>query len=322
MSPDRIIKIVFKKIIFSFFITFTVVCAAQKNDSALYVFKQAELELMGIQKKAFHSRSEKDRIEGNKEFMRVWDRILANPKILSYPFDGLKDISVLSPKDNKFKLITWNLHRDDGTHAFFGYLLVNNSKRVKKGFLKHETIQTYEYFRLIDRSSTVKYPESYIGTPDKWFGMLYTQLIECDGFYTLIGWDGNDKLTQRKFVDALDFRANGQPVFGKDIFKFPRKNPKRLMFEYSQDVSMSLKYDEKRNQIVYSHLSSRQEGSVLDGQFQYYGPDGSFDALQLRKDKWVVIEDIDARSEKNKNDNAKKPDPKKHRKRLPDYKSN
>ncbi len=76
---------------------------------------------------------------------------------------------------------------------------------------------------------------------------------------------------------------------------------------------MSLKYDEHRDQIVYSHLASNQEGTVLEGQSQFYGPDGSFDALDYRKGKWVVVEDIDARNEKNKNDNAKKPDPKKQK---------
>jgi len=252
--------------------------------------------------------------------MRAWDKIITKPQILHYAFDSLKDISLLSPKDKKFKLITWNLQLDNGTHAFFGYLLVNNVKRIKTGFLKHETVENYDYFRLIDRSATVKNPETYIGGTDKWFGMLYTQLVECDGFYTLIGWDGNDKLTQRKFVDVLSFRADGTPVFGKDVFRFPKKNPKRLMFEWSQEVSMSVKYNEKRNLIIYNHLSSKQEGNVLDGQFQYYGPDGRYDALELQKDKWVVLEDIEANSDINPLRDSKKPNPKKHKKRMPESK--
>ena len=83
------------------------------------------------------------------------------------------------------------------------------------------------------------------------------------------------------------------------------------MFEYSSEVSMSLRYNEKHHEIVYSHLASKQEGSMLDGQYQFYGPDGSFDALVQKKDKWVTVEDVDARNEKNKNDNVQKPDPKK-----------
>jgi hypothetical protein len=85
------------------------------------------------------------------------------------------------------------------------------------------------------------------------------------------------------------------------------------VFEYSSEVSMSLKYIEKRKQIVYSHLAPKDEGEILIGQYQYYGPDGSFDALELKKDKWMVIEDIDARNSKSKNDDAVKPDPKKQK---------
>jgi hypothetical protein len=302
---------VFKKFIFYFLGISHLFCFAQKNDSSLYVFKQAEKELFEIQKQAFHSRKEADRIEGNKKFIAAWDHIVSNPNILNYPFETLKDISVLVPKDKKFMIITWNLHRDDGTHAFFGYLLVNNSKRIKKGFMKHETVEEYEYFRLLDRSATVKSPENYIGSPEKWFGMLYTQLVECDGFYTLIGWDGNDKLTQRKFVDVLYFRANGDPVFGKDVFKFPRKNPKRLMFEYSSEVTMSLKYNEKRDLILFHHLVPRERDGAMENQYQFYGPDAQFDALQLKHDKWVLLENVEANSDIDPIKESKKPDPKK-----------
>ncbi|MCC6370437.1 MAG: hypothetical protein IT236_05465 [Bacteroidia bacterium] len=283
----------------------------QKNDTSVYRFRQAENELKALQKPAFLSRNESERIEANKRFIAIWDGIVSNPDILDYPFDSLKEISILVPENKKFKLITWNLPKNDGTHAFFGYLLVNNSKRVKTGFLKHSTINAYESFKLLDRSVSVKAPETYVGTPDKWFGMLYTQLIDCGEYFTLIGWDGNDKLTQRKFIDVLYFKTDGSPVFGKDVFKFPKKNPRRLMFEYSSEVSMSVKYNEKKKQIIYSHLASKAEGTLLNGQFQYYGPDGSFDALERKKDKWVSVEDVDARNEKNKNDNADKPDPKK-----------
>ncbi|MBL7932285.1 MAG: hypothetical protein JNL60_10300 [Bacteroidia bacterium] len=301
----------FKKFTFSFFAFLHFYATAQSADSSMMVFRQAEQELSQLQQKAFFSRKESDRIQGNKEFLAVWARIIPNPKIMDYSFTSLKEISILSPKDEKFKLITWNLQRDDGTHAFFGFLLVNNRKRIKKGLFKYENKDEYEYFLLIDRSATVKSPETYVGSADKWFGMLYTQLVECDGFYTLIGWDGNDKLTQRKFIDVLYFKSNGVPVFGKDVFKFPKKNPKRLMFECAQEVNMSVKYNEKRNQIVYSHLAPRQVGTLLEGQFQYYGPDGSFDALELKRDRWVLIENIDINSGIEPLKDSKKPDPKK-----------
>jgi len=284
---------------------------AQVKDSSLRVFKRVEAELFALQKNTFFSRDEKVRMESNKTFIGLWDQIVNDPEILNYPFDSITEISMLSPEDKSFKLITWNLHRNDETHNYFGYLLVKRETRIKKGFLKYEKKVEYAAHKLIDRSATVKSPENYISGCDKWFGMLYYELIDCGDFYTLLGYDPNDKLVRRKFVDVLYFKSNGSPVFGKDVFKFPRKNPKRLMFEFSSEVVMSLKYDEKRDQIVYSHLSSNREGPVLEGQVQFYGPDGSYDALELHKGRWNLITDIDARNERSPNDNAKKPDPKK-----------
>ncbi len=302
-------------------IVFATSVAGQIPDSSLRRFKSAELELKLLQQKTFFSKSDQEKLEGNKAFLSVWERIVQDPSVLDYPFDSLREISVLRPHNHQFLLLTWNIPRSDGSHNFFGYLLVNQSYKEKVGFLKHRTVKRYEAFKLLDRSSTVKSPETYAGGPDKWFGMLYTDLVECEDYYLLLGWDGNDKLTQRKFIDVLYFKGNGDPVFGKDVFKFSRKNPRRLMFECSQEVSMSLRYNKKQNRIIYSHLGPRQEGGLLDGQYQYYGPDGSFDALEFKKGKWITVEDIDARNDRSKKDgeynNPKDPRIRKNKKLLP-----
>ncbi len=293
------------------FIFINLLSIAQKADSSLNVIKQTETQLKNLQNDVFFNKKESDRIIANKQFIATWDKIVSNQNCISYVFDSLKEVSILSPKDKKFKLITWDFPKEDGTHAYFGYLLVNTSKKIKKSLFKHKTVNAYEYFKLIDNSALIKNAETYIGTPEKWFGMLYLSVIECDGFYTLIGYDPNDKLTRKKFIDILYFKADGKPIFGKDVFKFARKNPRRLQFEYSSQVSMSIRYNDKKNQIIYSHLAPHKEGNLLEGQYQFYGPDGSFDALELKKDKWVTVEDVDARNEKNKNDKTEKPDPKK-----------
>ncbi len=284
---------------------------AQIKDSSLRIFKYTETQLKNLQQKTFFNRDEKTRFEGNKEFIALWDEIVNDPEILQYPFDSLKEVSILSPNDKSFKLITWNVFKNDETQVYFGYLLVKRVNVIKRGAFKREKKIVYNSYKLLDRSSMIRSPENHISGCEKWFGMLYYELIDCGDFYTLLGYDPNDKLIRRKFVDILYFKSNGKPIFGKDAFKFPRKNPKRLMFEYSSDVVMSLKYNESRHQIVFNHLASNKEGKILEGQVQYYGPDGSYDALDLRKGKWNLISDVDARNEKSINDNAKKPDPKK-----------
>jgi hypothetical protein len=295
---------------------------AQQGDTSLQLIKKVESEIIKINKIAFYSRKESERIEANKKLIESWNKIIHLPAVLTYDFDSLKkDISILNSGDGKFKLISWNTFRDEGTHHFFGYLIVNNTKRIKTGLFKRKTLVEFESYPLIDKSNTIKSAENYTGTADKWYGMLYYQIIKCNDFYTLLGYDPNDKITQRKFIDVLYFKLDGTPVFGKDVFKFPRKNPRRLMFEYGSSVTMSLRYDENNQRIIYSHLAAKEEGNMLEGQFQFYGPDGSFDALVMKKDKWITVEDIDARNDLNKNDNLynnpKKPNKRKNKKVMP-----
>ncbi len=275
-------------------------------------FSGIEDSLKKIQQRVFFSKKEGNRFSANKDFLNYWNQILADSKSFNYPFDSLKEISRLLAPDNKFRIITWNINKEDGTHAFFGFIQLNHTSTQKKGLFKKTTQNEYKYFQLLDKSGTVKTPENYIADHTKWFGMLYYDIIKSDDdYYTLLAWDGNDKLTQRKFIDILSFKNDGTPVFGKDVFSYPGKFAKRIMFEYSSEVAMSLKFNKNRNQLIFSHLAPNVPDPTLENQFQYYGPDGSFDAFNFKKGKWLYEPAIDIRKEKDKNDDAKKPDPKK-----------
>jgi hypothetical protein len=286
---------------------------AQLSETDNKYFSELEDSLKHISQKVFFSKKESNRFEANKQFLALWNVILKDEKSMQYPFDSLRqDVSLILSPDKKFRIITWDMRKDDQTYFYFGFIQVNNTKTIKKGLFKKETISQYEVFQLLDKSATVKTPENYISDPSKWFGMLYVDVIKSDDdFYTLIAWDGNDKLTQRKFIDILSFKADGTPVFGKDVFEFPGKFAKRIMFEYAGEVSMSLKYNSGRKQLIFSHLAPNTPDPLLEGQFQYYGPDGSFDALTMKKGNWIYEPAIDIRKDKDKNDNVRKPEPEK-----------
>lgn len=298
-------------IILSLFFTSSV--WAQLSEEDMKYYNELEDSLQNISQRVFYSKKESVRFDANKQFLALWTFILKDEKSMQYPFDSLKkDVSLLMAPDKKFRIITWDMRKEDQTYVYFGYLQVNNSKMTKQGmFKKQKTIQ-YEVYPLQDRSTTVKTPENYIADPSKWFGMLYVDIIKSDDdFYTLIGWDGNEKLIQRKFIDILSFKEDGTPIFGKDVFKFPGKFAKRIMFQYAGEASMSLKYNPSRKQIIFSHLAPNTPDPSLENQFQYYGPDGSFDALYMKKGNWVYEPAIDIRKDKDKTDNVKKPEPEK-----------
>ena len=302
-----------KHILIFLSLSMTLPSMAQLTDADQVHFLQLEDSIRALQLKVFHSKKDANKLEANKQFLALWNSTLKDEKSMLYPFDSIKkdkDVSVLISPDHKFRIITWNLLREDETHAYFGFIQVNNSKTIKKGWFKKETTQQYDVFSLIDKSGTITNPETYVGDPSKWFGMLYySEIIKSDDdFYTLLGWDGNNKITQRKFIDILWFKPDGAPQFGKDVFKISNKFNKRVLFEYASEVSMSLKYNEGRKQIIFSHLAPNTPDPTLEGQFQYYGPDGSFDALSMKKGKWTLETDIDIRKDKDKNDNVKKPE--------------
>lgn len=286
---------------------------AQLSETDNKYFSELEDSLKHISQKVFFSKKESNRFEANKQFLALWNVILKDEKSMQYPFDSLKqDVSLILSPDKKFRIITWDMRKEDQTYFYFGFIQVNNTKTIKKGLFKKETTSQYEVFQLLDKSATVKTPENYISDPSKWFGMLYVDVIKSDDdFYTLIAWDGNDKLTQRKFIDILSFKSDGTPVFGKDVFEFPGKFAKRIMFEYASEVSMSLKYNTARKQLIFSHLAPNTANALLEGQFQYYGPDGSFDALTMKKGNWIYEPAIDIRKDKDKSDNVRKPEPEK-----------
>ncbi len=263
--------------------------AQQKlEEKDIVYFNKYQDSLRVLEKLVFHSKTDSLRIRYNKRFLEMWDEVLLNDLSFEFSFDSLKEVARLVSPDKKFRIVNWDMSRRDGTHFYFGFIQV----RDEKGH--------YELYRLQDHSASIKSPETHIGDHSKWFGMLYYKIIPCEDYYMLLGWDGNDKLTSRKFIDVLSFKNHTDPVFGKDVFKMPKKNPKRVMFEYSTELVMSVKYHEDKKMIVCDHLAPKDP--YMEGQYQFYGPDFSYDAFKYDKGKWKYIEDVDVKNLKNKND--------------------
>jgi hypothetical protein len=202
-----------KKHFFILFISllFIGVKAQRKLEAAdIVYFTKYQDTLRYLQKLVFYSKDDSIKVKSNKQFIDVWEEVLLNNLSFEFPFDSLKDVARLTSPDKKFRIINWDLNRKDGSHFYFGFIQVQTEKGK------------FELYKLQDRSGTIKSPETHTGDHTKWFGMLYYKIIPCDDYYALLAWDGNDKLTCRKFIDVLSFKDNAEPVFGKDVFKMPR----------------------------------------------------------------------------------------------------
>jgi hypothetical protein len=167
----------------------------------------------------------------------------------------------------------------------------------------------YILFPLKDSRDKIKKPEDQLLDNLNWYGAQYYKIIYNKygrkKYYTLLGWDSNDNITQKKIIDVLTFNSKDKPIFGADIFKYDKKRYKRVIFEYSKTVSMSLKYDKqnmlnnkkKKMMIVFDRLSPLDPN--LEGQHQFYYPETNiFDAFIFKSGKWNYVKDVDARNPK------------------------
>jgi len=263
------------------------------TDKDLAYFKKYEDSLIYFQKKVFTAKTDTGKFKANIKFQHLFEEVLLNDLSFAYAFDSLKQVSRLVSADKKVRVITWNLDKADGTYHYFGFVQS-----------LHPKTNHYVVYELTDKSASVKSPESHISDHNKWFGMLYYEIIQGDDYYTLLAWDGNDKTVTRKFIDILSFKSDGSPQFGKDVFKMPKKNPKRVMFEYSAKAVMSLRSGNSGGSIVFDHLTAKDEFN--EGMYQYYGPDFSYDAFFYGRGKWNYEPDVDVKNPKSKNDYIKR----------------
>ncbi|MCB9194111.1 MAG: hypothetical protein H6597_06225 [Flavobacteriales bacterium] len=210
--------------------------------------------------------------------------VLEQDDAMDFSFDGVP-IGVLEPPDRAFRLLTWNVPREDGSHRFEGLLLVNDRKGP-------------HLIELQDRTAEIAAPEGQELGPDRWYGAIYYAVVpekrSGKTYYTLLGWKGYSRVENQKVIDVLRFRGDA-PRFGAPLFAEGRVKKQRRVFAYSFQASMSLRYDPDAQRIVFDHLSPMR--ADMEGQPAFYGPDLSYDAYIWEKGMWTYQRDVDAKGD-------------------------
>lgn len=201
-------------------------------------------------------------------------------------FGKIPYIGQLESPDGKLKMVCWNAALEKGD---FKYFCVLRYKPSKEEVFVTVFEDSDEDWSRINRKPI---------RPSKWYGALYYKILankyKGKTYYTLLGWDGKDNITNRKVVDVLNIQGKSV-ILGASMFKDEQEKPvHRLIYEYANDVSMALNYDETEKMIVMDHLAP--EDSRFVGQYQFYGPDFSYDALQFKKGEWVYLRDVFAKN--------------------------
>lgn len=229
-----------------------------------------------------HIDPEKDSLSNQMRTLLI--SALNDPAAFDYPFSKF-NFSTVKSADNRIRLINWNTPYEDGTHRYQCFVLVREKKK-----------ESFWWKELTDSMKESEKMENKFFTDEKWLGALYYEIIPMDkknkDTYTLLGWDGKDRLTTRKVIEVMTI--SGKKIkFGAGIFKGDDGTKKRVIMEYSDEVSSSVRYFPKKKCIIVDHLSPKNPN--MTGIFADYGPDGSYDMYTLVKGKWEKSDNVDVR---------------------------
>lgn len=276
------------KTFFSFLLTLIVVHAfSQEKSLADY-----EVALNQLSIDLISEANDESKLKVNEEFKNLLNEALFKKGSFEFPFKNIRAISILKSND-KVKIYNWTLPFNDETYQYFAIVQLKLAN------------EQYKLVELIDKSSEITKPETQTLTDKTWFGALYYEIIYDKKLgsdtYTLLGWDGDYNLTNKKIIEVMTISKSGAIKFGSALFKVDKKPQKRVIFTYSETAVMSLKYHPKENMIIFDYLVP--PNSNLNGVFEYYGPSlDSFDAFILEKKSWKFQKNIDVKLDKNSKD--------------------
>ncbi len=249
--------------------------------------RQMEDSLAGVFRELAGNPSEMEKQQINSRLVSLFLQTLGSDSSFYYPFPELDHLGILYSPDSLFRICQWNLPHRDGTQTYTGFI---QDKPGTAGGQVHV---------LTDGSASQEDPANIILPAESWFGCLYHEIIPARydslTYYMLLGTDFNNLFTAKKIIDVLWFDSAGNPRFGLPLIMYGDSLRCRLVFEYNARAKMSLRYHPERKMIIFDHLSPPDPSYA--GQYQFYGPDFSYDALEYREGLWYLREDVDVRNQ-------------------------
>jgi len=219
-----------------------------------------------------------------KEIDFLIPEALTKPGAMDYPWSRLNRIGVKTSDDNRIRIFSWHMMDDPDNYHYSCYIQV----RMKK--------EKMELFALQDNNKPQHGVYRANQTMDDWYGKLYygivTKKVKRKTYYTILGLDFNNSRSNIKSVEVLTITRN-KPRFEQEMFFNGSERVDRLVLEYSNQVAITARYEPVLDMITFDHLVPLHP--IYENNYEFYGPDGSFDGLKFDKDTWTLHNDIDAR---------------------------
>lgn len=228
------------------------------QDKALMANYQSELQQLF--EEVYTAPTDNQRYLASESAVKLFTEALSVENSIRWQWDFGSKVSVLTAPDKKFRIITWPVVNDVGEYECFGLVQALN-----------ERTKEYDVYELHDRSELIVNRQEEILGPDRWLGAVYQELItttyENRTYYTLLGWNGVDYLTQRKIIEPICFKSGGsQPQFGQNLFR-KEPNLRRVVLEYTKTAMVTLRYEEQYVRFIERIRAKRRTRFSLSSLF-------------------------------------------------------
>jgi hypothetical protein len=226
------------------------------------------------------------RMRSDSLFVKTLIRALQIKNSFYYPFDSVQGVSKLYAPDSTFRIFTWNISFDDYYSRQRGAIQI----RTDDGSLKLVALRDCSEFTPDAMDS--------IRTKVNWVGAVYYDIVKTNyngkNYYTLIGFDNNSVMSNKKWIEVMTFDQKNEPVFGGRYFNYQQDSVKRstqyrYSLEYKKEARAILKYDEDSKLIIVDHLIS--ETDEPDNKWTYV-PDGDYEAFKWQNGQWMHIDKL------------------------------
>lgn len=233
-------------------------------------------------------KSDSIKISAQEGFAKLTDSILKSTDGILLSFHSVKALSVVSSEDNLLRLYTWMLMLDKGnSYQFFGIAAIRNDKKAP-----------FRFFHLSEKKYNDNEATSFLKLDStNWLGCVYYKIIrqkyDKKTSYIALGWAPQSLQTTRKIIEPVVLGTN-KITFGAPVLKEKGKKTRtRTIFEYNARATMSLRYEEKNNRIVFDHLAPSDPRPESKGVYSMYGPDLSYDGYEFVKGSWMLKTDLE-----------------------------
>jgi outer membrane lipoprotein-sorting protein len=227
------------------------------------------------------------RFSADSVFIRMLVRSLRTPNSFYYPFDSLETVSRIYAPDSSFRIFSWQWTRDDDYFR-------------QRGAIQMKTADgSLQLYPLLDMSEFTAAPQDSVRNGNNWIGAIYYGIVmktfNNKKYYTLLGYDDNNRRSTKKWMEVLSFDERNRPVFGGPFFDTTvgkiatSASLARYCLEYKKDGRARMNYDKDMDMIVYDHLVS--ESNEPAKQYTMV-PDGDYQGFKWTNGKWVIVDKI------------------------------